>query len=124
MEDFYDEKLDKGSYHKHYALAIEAVEEGRLGKQELLWDKVKAVDIMKADIKAHLETGGPFMVYRDQENRMNSNKHIDIIYSSNLCIEIVQNQSITFTEIIETKDGEFITIKNSGDFVVYRVPVT
>ncbi|MBC8932315.1 hypothetical protein IAI15_38630, partial [Escherichia coli] len=48
---------------------------------------VKAIDIMKRIMMSQLETGNPFMFYRDEVNRMNPNKHEGMVYSSNLCTE-------------------------------------
>src|SRR5690606_33638538 len=60
----------------------------RLRKQ-----KVPAIQIMIRIMKSQLETGSPFMFYRDQANRMNPNGHAGMIYASNLCTEIAQNMS-------------------------------
>ena len=47
---------------------------------------------MKRIMRSQLETGVPFMFYRDEVNRANANKHEGMIYSvSNLCTEIIQN---------------------------------
>ena len=59
------------------------------------------------------------MFYRDEVNRQNANAHQGIIYCSNLCTEITQNQSPT--EFIEEYvENENIIVKKykSGDFVV------
>src|SRR5699024_2750989 len=85
---------------------------------ELNKTKVSAIEIMKRIMVSQLETGTPFMFYRDEVNRKNPNKHEGMVYSSNLCVEITQNQSPT--EVIkEEVDGDtIITYKKSGDFVV------
>src|SRR5699024_5129223 len=61
----------------------------------------------------------PFMFYRDEVNRMNANSHAGIIYCSNLCTEITQNQSPTrfLEEYIENED---VIVKKykTGDYVV------
>ncbi|EAE5098560.1 ribonucleoside-diphosphate reductase subunit alpha, partial [Listeria monocytogenes] len=63
-------------------------------------------------------TGNPFMFYRDEVNRMNPNKHEGMVYSSNLCTEIMQNMSPT-KMIQEIISGDQIVItKQAGDFVV------
>lgn len=118
LEDFYDEEFGKGSFRNHYALAVAAAENGELGKQGLLWDKVPAIEVMKGIMRSQLETGSPFMFYRDEVNRKNTNKHKGMIYCSNLCTEITQNQSATFTEQVRTEDGKIIITKVPGDFVV------
>lgn len=79
-------------------------------------------DIVRLIIKSAAETGAPFAFYRDTVNKMNPNKHNGIIYSSNLCTEIMQNMSpmeINKSEIIN-EDGSCIVTQNiiPGDFVV------
>lgn len=58
------------------------------------------------------------MFYRDEVNRMNPNRHAGMIYSSNLCTEIMQNMSITQVEEEKTEEGKIIITKQPGDFVV------
>lgn len=111
LEDFYDEKKGEGSFRDKYD---ECVRNNDISKI-----KVPAIDIMKKIMKAQLETGAMFIFYRDTVNRMNPNKHAGMIYSSNLCQEITQNQ--TPTVVVEqelTEDGLIITTKKAGDFVV------
>ena len=69
--------------------------------------KVQAIQIMIRIMKSQLETGTPFMFYRDEVNRKNPNKHEGMIYSSNLCTEIMQNMSPTI-QYEETVDGDTI----------------
>lgn len=63
---------------------------------------------MKRIMKSQLETGTPYMFYRDTVNRTNPNRHQGMVFSSNLCTEIMQNQSATVIEQEElvTKDGQ------------------
>ena len=114
LEDFYDEEPGKGSFREKY---YQCVNNPKLSKE-----KVKAVDIMKGILKSQLETGTPFMFYRDTANRMNPNKHEGMVYCSNLCTEIIQNQSVTkvVQEEIKEINGEkvIVTYKKPGDFVV------
>lgn len=110
LEDFYDEKEGKGSFREKYDECVRC--------NELSKEKVPAIEIMKAIMISQLETGTPFMFYRDEVNRQNPNKHVGMIYCSNLCTEITQNQSPTTIEEQYTKDGKIIVVKNSGDFVV------
>src|SRR5699024_10988590 len=81
--------------------------------------KVPAIEIMKRVMVSQLETGTPFMFYRDEVNRMNSNSHEGIIYCSNLCTEITQNQSATqLVEEFIDEDGSIVKKYHSGDYVV------
>ncbi|MED4853289.1 ribonucleoside-diphosphate reductase subunit alpha [Caldifermentibacillus hisashii] len=110
MEDFYDEKKGEGSFREKY---FQCVENDALSKT-----KVPAIQIMIRMMKSQLETGTPFMFYRDEVNRKNPNKHAGMIYSSNLCTEIMQNMSPT-VQYNETIDGDtIITYKKVGDMVV------
>jgi len=110
LEDFYDEEKGKGSFREKY---WQCVRDKRLSKT-----KVPAIQIMARIMKSQLETGTPFMFYRDEANRQNPNKHLGMIYSSNLCTEIMQNMSPTI-QYKEQHDGDtIITYKKAGDFVV------
>lgn len=77
LEDFYDETKGNGSFRTKYAACI--------ANPLLSREVVPAIDIMKRIMRSQLETGVPFMFYRDEVNRMNPNKHEGMIYSSNLC---------------------------------------
>ena len=109
LEDFYGEEWEE----KYY----ECVNDERIEKRVM---SVK--DIVRLIIKSAAETGTPFAFYRDTANKMNPNKHKGMIYSSNLCTEIMQNTSamdIQQTEIID-EDGDKIIVEKTkaGDFVV------
>ena len=109
LEDFYGEEWEE----KYY----ECVKDENIPKREM---KVK--DIVRLIIKSAAETGTPFTFYRDTVNKMNPNKHKGMIYSSNLCTEIMQNMSsmeIEKSEIVD-ENGDKIIIERikSGDFVV------
>lgn len=109
LEDFYGDEWEE----KYY----ECVNDERIEKRVM---SVK--DIVRLIIKSAAETGAPFAFYRDTVNKMNPNKHNGIIYSSNLCTEIMQNMSpmeINKSEIID-EDGSCIVTQNiiPGDFVV------
>ncbi|WP_273126399.1 ribonucleoside-diphosphate reductase subunit alpha [Bacillus weihaiensis] len=110
LEDFYDEEKGNGSFRQKY---WECVENEQLSKE-----KVPAIDIMKRVMISQLEAGTPYMFYRDEVNRKNPNAHQGMIYCSNLCTEITQNQSPTTVEEQFTEDGKIITVKTPGDFVV------
>jgi ribonucleoside-diphosphate reductase alpha chain len=110
LEDYYDEKKGTGTFREKYEECIQS--------QELTKVKVPAIEIMKRIMRSQLETGGPFMFYRDEVNRMNANSHKGMVYCSNLCTEITQNQSPTVVEEMTTKDGLIVISKHPGDFVV------
>ncbi|MGH8088797.1 MAG: ribonucleotide reductase N-terminal alpha domain-containing protein, partial [Stenotrophomonas sp.] len=87
LQDFHDEQRGQGSFRTRYA---EVVADERISRRTL-----KAIDLFKRIMVSQLETGNPFMFYRDEVNRKNPNKHAGTVYSSNLCTEILQNMSPT-----------------------------
>ncbi|MGM0846953.1 MAG: ribonucleoside-diphosphate reductase subunit alpha [Bacillota bacterium] len=117
LEDYYDEEFGNGTFRRKYQ---ECVDHPLLSRE-----RVSAIEVMKAVMKSQLETGTPYMFYRDEANRMNPNKkyHEDgtaktSIYCSNLCSEIFQAMSPT-TIVEEVIEGDMIiTYKKAGDFVV------
>ncbi|MEG1483111.1 ribonucleoside-diphosphate reductase subunit alpha [Clostridium sp.] len=109
LEDFYGAEWEK----KYY----ECVEDDNIEKRSMC---VK--DLVRLIIKSAAETGTPFAFYRDIVNKMNPNKHKGMIYSSNLCTEIMQNMSsmdIQKSEIVDDNGDTIIVEKTkAGDFVV------
>ena len=109
LEDFYGDEWEKRYY--------ECVEDDRIEKRSMC---VK--DLVRLIIKSAAETGTPFAFYRDIVNKMNPNKHKGMIYSSNLCTEIMQNMSsmdIQTSEIVDDNGDTIIVEKTkAGDFVV------
>ena len=83
LPDVYGEEFDK--------LYFKYVEENKYNK------KIKARELWNAIISSQIETGVPYMSYKDHVNRKSNQKNIDIIRSSNLCNEInqVSNQAET-----------------------------
>lgn len=110
LEDFYGEEWEERYY--------ECVEDDTIDKRVM---SVK--DLIRLIIKSSVETGAPFAFYRDITNKMNPNKHAGMIYSSNLCSEIMQNMSpmeIQKSQIqLEGEDYYAVVEKViPGDFVV------
>ncbi len=110
LEDYYDEKRGEGSFRDKYMQCV--------ANPDLDRTTVNAIDIMKRIMRSQLETGVPFMFYRDEVNRQNANNHQGMIYSSNLCTEIMQNMSATTYESTTLEDGIIVTRRKAGDFVV------
>lgn len=110
LEDYYDETKGAGSFREKY--------EECANHPELTKETVPAIEIMKRVMRSQLETGTPFMFYRDEVNRMNPNKHAGMVYSSNLCTEIMQNMSPTEFESVALEDDIVVTRSKPGDFVV------
>nr|WP_263327354.1 ribonucleoside-diphosphate reductase subunit alpha [Neobacillus sp. Marseille-Q6967] len=115
LEDFYDE-VDEKFFSKKYEEAV---------NHRLLPRKTyRAMDIMARVMISQLETGTPYMFYRDEVNRQNPNKHIKgpgrtSIFCSNLCTEITQNMSATtIVKEYTDEEGNIVIVRKPGEFVV------
>lgn len=62
-------------------------------KDQRYLKKVRAQELWYAILDAQIETGGPFMLYKDACNKKTNQKNLGTIKSSNLCTEIVQFSS-------------------------------
>lgn len=71
-------------FEKHYAV-IEKSDVIELKK------KINARELMKKIMKTQIETGMPYIFFKDTVNRMNPNKHDGMIGSGNLCQESFSN---------------------------------
>ncbi|WFD25021.1 ribonucleoside-diphosphate reductase [Malassezia equina] len=54
---------------------------------------VKAQKLWYAILEAQIETGNPFILYKDSANRKSNQKNLGTIKSSNLCTEIIEYSS-------------------------------
>lgn len=55
--------------------------------------KIKATDLWYHILDSQIETGTPYMLYKDHVNRKSNQKNLGVIRSSNLCTEIVEYTS-------------------------------
>jgi len=79
LADCYGETFEK-LYHKYER-------EGRARKT------VKAQDLWFEILEAQIETGTPYMLYKDAANRKSNQQNLGTIKSSNLCTEIIEYTS-------------------------------
>lgn len=109
LEDYYGEE-----WERRYQ---ECLQDNRISKRA-----IKVKDLVRLLIKSAVETGTPFIFNRDTVNRLNPNKHQGVIYCSNLCTEIAQNQKAIKTKqtTIKVENGQDIVVEETipGDFVV------
>jgi ribonucleoside-diphosphate reductase alpha chain len=77
---------------------------------------IKARKLMDAILTAQIETGTPYMLYKDAANYKSNQKNLGTIKSSNLCTEIIEYSSPTEQAVCNlaslalpkyVKDGEF-----------------
>ncbi|MDA3732976.1 ribonucleoside-diphosphate reductase subunit alpha [Niameybacter massiliensis] len=112
LEDAFDDVEDKAFTRKY----VECENNPMLPRVE-----VDALDIMKKILKSAVETGTPFIFFRDTVNKYNANKHAGMIYASNLCHEITQNTSESIfvnEEIVGDGRREIRSTITPGDMVV------
>lgn len=105
LEDFWGEE-----WEQRYR---ECIGDIRIKKSD-----IDSLELMGLVLKSLYETGGPFIFNRDSVNRMNPNKHAGMIYSSNLCTEIAQNQSTSVRLEQKVEDDRIVQITQPGDLVV------
>lgn len=79
LVDVYGEDFD--------ALYTSYEESGRFRRQ------VRARELWQAIVQSQLETGTPYMLYKDACNAKSNHQHLGVLRSSNLCTEIVEYTS-------------------------------
>lgn len=91
-------------------LYIRYEEEGRFKK------KVKARDVWNKILESQIETGTPYILYKDSINEKSNQSNIGIIKSSNLCAEIVEATGITKIQEDILKNKELLDSIGLGEF--------
>lgn len=109
LEDYYGDEWERRYY--------DCVRNPNISKRT-----ITVKDMIRLIIVSLTETGTPFTFNRDAVNRANPNKHVGMVYSSNLCTEIMQNMKAINTgeTSISQVDGKAMVTKTTeaGDFVV------
>ena len=85
LSDAYDTPEEKT-----FTMLYESYEQQGLGRKV-----VKARKLMDAILTAQIETGTPYMLYKDPANYKSNQKNLGTIKSSNLCTEIIEYSSPT-----------------------------
>ncbi len=106
LEDFRWEEFEK-----RY---IEAEQNSKIKLRQT----IKAKELFKHFLKTVVETWMPYVFFRDTSNKYNPNKHAWMVYSTQLCTEIIQNtKEPKFVEetvedwkvVIKYQPGELVT---------------
>jgi len=105
LEDYWGEEFEK---------LYEELE--KLDSKEILKKEVDLFELWRKLVGAIFEQGMPFIFFRDTANRLNPNKHKGIVYSSNLCMEIVEPMSPTLHLEYKEENGKIIHVKQAGHF--------
>ncbi|KAI0709402.1 ribonucleoside diphosphate reductase large subunit, rr1 [Earliella scabrosa] len=81
--------------------------------------RIPATQLWRAICEAQTESGAPFIIYQDNVNRRNSQRHLGPIKSSNMCTEIMQYSSPSEPAVCILASvalPRFIRLDNSFDF--------
>ena len=85
-------------------------------QKNLFTKQVKARDVWKSILQSQIESGLPYMTYKDSVNKKSNQKNIGIIRSLNLCVEIAEytdNESVAVCNLASialpkfTENNEF-----------------
>lgn len=101
-------KIDH-AFTYHYRLAENS-------NELTLVKRIKAIDLFRAEFVARKEGGTPYRFYTDTVNRANPNSHKGMVYCSNLCTEIAQNnhEDIMQEEYIDSDGNVVHIVKGEG----------
>lgn len=77
-------ELSGGEFSAEYARCIEATKTGEVKN----FSVTKAKEVWRKMLTALLETGHPWVTFSCPSNLRYSNRHVGVVHSSNLCVEI------------------------------------
>ncbi|MEI8103740.1 MAG: ribonucleoside-diphosphate reductase subunit alpha [Candidatus Moraniibacteriota bacterium] len=114
IEDLYGTKLQDTFNAEFEEFYIKLENDTRLRMRRV----VKAKEVFKKFLKTVVETGMPYVFFRDTVNAVNPNKHEGNIYSTQLCTEICQNTKAAKFQEEQIEDGTIVLRYTPGDLVV------
>ena len=87
-------------------------------------ERLPARTVWSAMLKSQIETGGPFVLFKDHANRKSNQKNLGTIKSSNLCTEIIEFTShaageIAVCTLASLNLKAFVTHDDDGSNVIY-----
>ncbi|ETN94251.1 ribonucleoside-diphosphate reductase alpha chain [Zhouia amylolytica] len=77
---------------------------------------VKARDLWEKILESQIETGTPYMLYKDSVNRKSNQKNLGVIRSSNLCTEIMEYTSPDEVAVCNLASIALPMFVKNGDF--------
>ncbi len=114
VKSLYGKSLQDHFGEEFEAFYLELEKDDRLTMKK----SASAKEIFKKFLKTTVETGMPYVFFRDTVNRLNPNKHAGNIYSTQLCTEICQNTSSSKFVEETIEDGKIVLRYEPGDLVV------
>lgn len=79
-----------------------------VANSELPRREIGARELWRLVLRAIYRSGMPFLFFRDRANQLNPNGHAGMVYCSNLCTEIIQNQSPCEPQPPKEEGGEVV----------------
>jgi len=79
---------------------------------------IKARELWEKILEAQIETGNPYMLYKDAANRKSNQKNLGTIRSSNLCTEIMEytaDDEVAVCNLASIALPMFVTEKENGE---------
>lgn len=95
------------------ALYEQIYTDAKAGKLEL-FKFVNAKEMMKKIMRSQIETGMPYIAFKDTLNRYNPNKHDGLIVGTNLCTESHSNVRPTVLGEKKIVDGKIVSEATDG----------
>jgi ribonucleoside-diphosphate reductase alpha chain len=77
---------------------------------------IKAREVWNKILESQIETGTPYILYKDAINEKSNQANIGIVRSSNLCAEIVEATGVTKIQKEILKDKELLESLDLGEF--------
>jgi ribonucleoside-diphosphate reductase alpha chain len=77
---------------------------------------VKARDVWNKILESQIETGTPYILYKDSINEKSNQANIGVVRSSNLCAEIVEATGTTKAQVEILKNKELLESLGLGEF--------
>lgn len=99
------------SYGETFRAAYETYESEGMGKKT-----VRAREVWNKILESQVETGTPYILYKDTINERNNQSNIGRIKSSNLCAEIVEATGVTEFGKTIIQDKEKLQSAGLGEF--------
>ena len=101
------------SYGDEFERLYEGYEAAAKGRKT-----IKARELWEKILESQIETGTPYMLYKDAVNRKTNHKNLGTIRSSNLCTEIMEytaNDEVAVCNLASIALPMFVTEKENGE---------
>jgi ribonucleoside-diphosphate reductase alpha chain len=104
------EGLNESYGEEFKSLYLKYESEGRVKKV------VKAREVWNKILESQIETGTPYILYKDSINEKSNQSNIGIVRSSNLCAEIVEANGVTKAQAEILQNKELLESLGLGEF--------